>query len=236
MGDEETKNLLKSCAENLLNAVSRLENRPQVSAPVVPVVPVVEEHRRLFGYRPPNNSRASSSTSFRNGKQPAPKHRVVATSTGDRISIPVRNTWTRTFVCLEKKNATTAPSTFEKVSMALAGLEEKSICFSKGGNSQHVHEKILEAFPILETAGGYEILRTGERGNRQLMVLSIPPGGYTVPYLKATIASAKGYIRPLQKDLVFTPSSKQEQMQVGVFLSPAKSCSDKYSLCRTQGA
>ena len=227
MGDEETKNLLKSCAENLLNAVSRLENRPQVSspvdllAPVAPVVPVVEEHRRLFGYRPPNNSRASSSTSSRNGKQPAPKRRVVATSTGDRISIPVRNTWTRTFVCLEKRNATTAPSTFEKVSMALAGLEEKSICFSKGGNSQHVHGKILEAFPILETAGGYEILRTGERGNCQLMVISMPPGGYTVPYLKATIASAKGYIRPLQKDLVFTPSPEQEQMQVGVFLPPS---------------
>lgn len=131
MGDEETKNLLKSCAENLLNAVSRLANRPQVSSPVAPVVPVAEEHRRLFGYRQPNNSRASSSTSSRNGKQPAPKHRVVTTSTGDHISIPVRNTWTRTFVCLEKKNATSAPSTFEKVSMALAGLEEKSICFSK---------------------------------------------------------------------------------------------------------
>ena len=227
MGDEETKNLLKSCAENLLNAVSRLENRPQGSSPMAPVtpvapmVPVVEEHRRLFGYRPPNNSRASSSTNSRNGKQPAPKRRVVATSTGDCISIPVRNTWTRTFVCLEKRNATTAPSTFEKVSMALAGLEEKSICFSKGGNSQHVHEKILEAFPILENAGGYEILRTGERGNRQLMVISMPPGGYTVPYLKATIASAKGYIRPLQKDLVFLPSPGQEQMQVGVFLPPS---------------
>lgn len=236
MGDEETKNLLKSCAENLLNAVSQIENRPQVSEPTAPVLPVVEEQRRLFGYRPPKNSRASSSTSFRNGKQPAPKHRVVATSTGDRVSIPVRNTWTRTFICLEKRNATTAPSTFEKVSMAMAGLEEKSICFSKGGNSQHVHGKILEAFPILETSGGYEILRTGERGNRQLMVLSIPPGGYTVTYLKATIGSAKGYIRPLQKDLVFTPAPEQEQMQVGVFLSPAKSCNDKYSLCGTQGA
>ena len=98
--------------------------------------------------------------------------------------------------------------------MALAGVEERSICFSKGGNSQHVHEKILEAFPILEQAGGYEILRTGERGNRQLMVVSMPPGGYTVPYLKAMIASVKGYLRPLQKDLVFPPSD-QEQLQVG---------------------
>ena len=71
MGDKETKKLLQSCAENLLNAVSRLENCPQVSspvAPVAPVVPVVEEHRRLFGCRPPNNSRVSSSnSSSRNG-------------------------------------------------------------------------------------------------------------------------------------------------------------------------
>lgn len=76
-----------------------------------------------------------------------------------------------------KKNTTIAPSTIEKVSMALAGLQEKRICFSKGGNSQHVHQKILQAFLILENAGGYDILRTGERGDRQLMVLSIPPGG-----------------------------------------------------------
>ena len=62
----------------------------------------------------------------------------------------------------------------------------------------------FEAFPTLETAGGCEIPRTGERGNRQLMVLSIPPGGYTVLYLKATTASAKGYKRPLQKDQVST--------------------------------
>ena len=95
MGDKETKTLLKSCAENLLNAVSHLENRPQVSstvdpvAPVAPVVPVVEEHRRLFGHRPPNNNRASSSTSSRNRKQSASMHRVVATLTGDRVSIPV---------------------------------------------------------------------------------------------------------------------------------------------------
>ena len=83
--------------------------------------------------------------------------------------------------------------------MALAGLQEERICFSKGGNSQHVHQKILEAFLILENAGGYDILRTGERGDCQLMVLSIPPGGYTVPYLTATIASAKRYTRSFSR-------------------------------------
>ena len=138
MGDEET---------------SRLKNRPQVSSPVAPMVPVAEEHRRLFGYRPPNNSRASSSTSSRNRKQPAPNCHVVATSTGDRISIPIPHTQTKTFVCLEKK-ATTAPSTFEKVSMVLAGLEEKSVFFFEGGNSQHVHEKNLRLFQLCKLQEG----------------------------------------------------------------------------------
>ena len=131
MGDEETKKLLKSCAENFLTAVSRLENRPQVSAPVAPVVPVVEEHCRLFGYRPLNNSRASSSTSFRNGKQPAPKHRVVATSTGDRISIPVRNTWTRTFVCLEKKMQPLPLQLLRRYQWLWLGSKRKAYAFPK---------------------------------------------------------------------------------------------------------
>lgn len=144
MDDDQTKNLLKSCAENLLNAVTRLENRststeqhPSSGQDSTPSV--AEEHRRLFGYRPPNNSCAASSSS-KSGKQLAPKPRLVTTSTGERIAIPVRNTWTRTFMCLEKRSATTAPSTMEKVSMAIAGVEEKSICFTKGGNSDHVHQ------------------------------------------------------------------------------------------------
>ena len=95
MGDEETKNWIKTCAENLLNAVSQLGNRPQGSSNVAPMTPaapvtpptVVEEHRRLFGYRAPNNSRASSSTT--GGKQSAPKRRMVTTSTGEKLSIPV---------------------------------------------------------------------------------------------------------------------------------------------------
>ena len=86
--------------------------------------------------------------------------------------------------------------------MALGGLDERTICFTKGGNNEHVHQKILEAFPTLSDFGGYQILRTGECGNRELLLIDIPLGGYTVSYLKSTIASAKGCIRPFQKDIV----------------------------------
>jgi hypothetical protein len=173
----------------------------------------IEEHRNLFGYRPPSVTRNSN-------RQPPSKRRMVTTSTGERVSIPVRNTWSRTFVCLPNKNATTVPSASQKINMALAGLDERTICFTKGGNSEHVHKKILEAFPMLSDVGGYHILRTGERGNRQLLALTIPPGGYTVSFLKSTIASAKGYIRPYQKDIVIDNNAvlSQGQTQVCNFL------------------
>lgn len=174
MGDDETKNLLKSCAKNLLNAVSHLENHSQEKWPSLEqesTPSVAEEHRRLFGYRPSNSSRAASSSS-RNRRQLAPKRRLVTTSTGEHVTIPVRNTWTHTFMCLEKRNVTTAPSTMEKMSGSGRIWGKKH---TKGGNSDHVHQKILEAFPMLADAGGYEILRTGdrERGNRELVLLSI---------------------------------------------------------------
>ena len=64
--------------------------------------------------------------------------------------------------------------------------------------------------------GGYQILRTGERGNRQLLELTIPPGGYTFSYLNSTIASAKGYIRPYQKDIVIDNNAVLSQSQTQV--------------------
>ena len=100
----------------------------------------------LFGYQPPM-ARSSN-------RQPPSKRKIVISSTGECVSIPVRNTWSRTFVCLPSKNATTVPSVAQKVNMALAGLDERTICFTKGGNSEHVHKKILEAFPMLSDVGG----------------------------------------------------------------------------------
>jgi hypothetical protein len=194
---QDPKDLLRACAQSLMNAVSNLENRtsPQASRQEASrevaisnsvtesnssqqqlqanrstnAPSPIEEHRNLFGYRPPSVTRNSN-------RQPPSKRRMVTTSTGERVSIPVRNTWSRTFVCLPNKNATTVPSASQKINMALAGLDERTICFTKGGNSEHVHKKILEAFPMLSDVGGYHILRTGERGNRQLLALTIPPG------------------------------------------------------------
>ena len=37
--------------------------------------------------------------------------------------------------------------------------------------------------------------------NRYLEVIPIPPGGYTIEYLKDVVQQAKVYIRPIQVDL-----------------------------------
>lgn len=245
--NNDPKDLLRACAESLLSAVSRLENASSsqhspvrlpspMACPLTPSepssnttphlvrpaqVPITtrptasEEHRSLFGHKPPSNSKS-------NHRQPPSKRKMVTSANGEHVSIPVRNTWSRPFVCLPKRNATTAPTATEKVSMALAGLDDRTICFTKGGNSEHVHKKILEAFPMLADVGGYQILRTGEHSNRQLMVLAIPPGGYTVAYLKSTIGTAKGYLRPYQKDIVIDESTVigKGQTQVRSFSIP----------------
>ena len=74
------------------------------------------------------------------------------------------------------------------------------------GDSADAHECILEAFPQLRGAGGYELLRVSDRG-RGLEVIPYPPDGYTAIYLKDVVQQAKIYIRPIQKDLSMDPIS-----------------------------
>ena len=112
---------------------------------------------------------------------------------------------------------------------------EQNITFTKNGNSDCVHQKIMEAFPMPAEGGGYEILRAGQRSARQLMVIAIPPGGYTVSYLKSTIASAKGYVRPLQRDTVLKPATLADPVQSqvgGTFKKQCKNITIKLSNLR----
>ena len=49
------------------------------------------------------------------------------------------------------------------------------------------------------------MLHSEESCPRELVVIPIPDGGYTVDYLKAIVHNAKLYIRPLQSDLSLEP-------------------------------
>ena len=136
---------------------------------------VQEEHRCLFGYRPPapRSSVQSQPASKKNG-QP----------------ILVKDTWTHSFVRLSQTCDDRTPSCNEKAKLSMAGLGEKRIMFDKNGKWPHINQKLLEAFPKLKDGGGYELLRA-EDSRKTLILLPCPPGGYTITYLKSVLNQAK---------------------------------------------
>lgn len=62
---------------------------------------------------------------------------------------------------------------------------------------------LVETFPELGRLG-YAIMRTSCEGGRakELMVLPMPAGGFSVDYLKNVLGQAKAYLRPVQGDIV----------------------------------
>ena len=91
------------------------------------------------------------------------------------------------------------PSTSELIELTLNGPGEKKITFPKEGNAGDVHKKIIECFPAL--CAGYELLRSGYGRSKDLLLIPMPQDGFTVAYLKSVLGQAKGYLRPLQRDI-----------------------------------
>lgn len=169
-GGGDPQQILRSCAESLLTAVARLEGGERsLTAPArTPVArssspttssTAIEEHRRLFGYQTPSSSRCGRRSGIQRG-QGHSKKIMVTTRSGECKVFPVRNTWTKLFVCLSRTNDQEVPSTSGKISLSFAGLGEKKVVFQKDGKASHVYEKLVEEFPPLVEGGGFEILRT----------------------------------------------------------------------------
>ena len=95
-----------------------------------------------------------------------------------------------------------------------AGLGLKSLSFTEGSDGELFHQVLMEAFPKLQGAGGYELLRTSERSNRILDVIPLPLSGYSVAYLKSIAEQAKIYIRPIQEDLSLETTQDSDMVSV----------------------
>ena len=157
---------------------------------------VRSEHNRLFGYWPPAPTRGRS---LRGSNRRSPyTNSHPAYSARGRLN----NTWTRSFVCLAVAGQLTSPSTAERIDLSINGLGEKKLTFPKDGNVAEVHEVIVSAFPAL--GEGYEILRATEGRSKELLLIPMPPNGFTVSYLQSVLGQAKGYLRPLQWDILET--------------------------------
>ena len=68
----------------------------------------------------------------------------------------------------------------ECTALKLAGLGEKKFGVFAYATGIELQEELLRKFPKLATAGGYELLR-------ELILIDIPHGGYSVEYLQTVI-------------------------------------------------
>ena len=74
--------------------------------------------------------------------------------------------------------------------------------FFQFGDGDDTHFTILEGFPQLKDAGGYEIMRSSH--SRVLEVVPNPVDGYTTSYLKDIFGQAK---LPKQRDLAIATTN-----------------------------
>ena len=84
--------------------------------------------------------------------------------------------------------------------LARMGLGLSEAIFNTDGDAEHIHRVLLEKFPVLESCGGYTLLRLAENSHSMMEIEGLD-SGMTVPYLKDILNQAKLYIRPLQKDI-----------------------------------
>ena len=136
-GGGDPQQIPRSCAESLLTAVARLEegerHRTQTSVARSSTSPAgtsaIEEHRRLFGYETPSSSRSSKRSGTLQRSQGPTKKMVVTTRSGDCRVFPVKNTWTKLFVCFSCTSNNEVPTASAKINLSFAGLGEKKVVF-----------------------------------------------------------------------------------------------------------
>ncbi|XP_062514725.1 uncharacterized protein LOC134190287 [Corticium candelabrum] len=142
----------------------------------------MEEHRRLFGYRPAKG-KGKRSKNVRGARR--------------RCSI---STWKKDCICLCDKEQSLKPSSEEKIELAKMGLGLGEALFDGDGDAEHIHRVLLEKFPVLEACGGYTLLCLAENSHH-MVEIEEPDSGMTVPFLKDVVNQAKLYIRPLQREI-----------------------------------
>lgn len=146
---------------------------------------VKKEQQRLFGFNP----RAGG------------KRKATTTKASTAVKKPAKKAvWSRDCLCMRLHDQDWIPSTEEKITLAAAGLGLKRLSFVQDGDERHIKDVVYDAFPQLIGRGGFDILRPGEQ-SKTLMVVSPPPDGLTVPYLKDVVNQSKIYVRPSADDI-----------------------------------
>jgi hypothetical protein len=167
-------------------------NPPRLSSSTAVGNAQVNEHRKLFGYAA-------------RGKQP---------KKGKSFAKQKVQTCSLKFVCLASRSAVKPPTTIkERTMLANACLGDGTVTFHVDGNSSHLHEKLLEAFPKLFSAG-YELFLFDRSGENSSFCHLKPP--YLPKKLKEVAGQCKIYIKPLQKELLDSNDNEDIEVQCGI--------------------
>ena len=109
-----------------------------------------------------------------------------------------RKLWRHNFVFLKQPHTTMAPDSRERAQLMAEGLGEKKLEFEEGLGPVHIHEVLCRQHPDLSSTA-YELCWVSN--NRLLEVISSPPRGYTVDFLKTYLNHSKCYVRLIQGSL-----------------------------------
>ena len=209
------QHLLQRCANTLLSMVNQLENNNVTSRPALQSSTTTTP---IASTTPISNSLVSptavvSTTSTQQQFRPVAQNEFARlfqgggqtrqrgrSSRNGRRAKPYCRQVHLNLICLSSAESVNVPDAETKMNLVLAGLGEKRVTFNLNKSYQHFDEILKGSYEKLADTGGYEILRT-ERNSKELHLLPVPPEGYNSEYLKSILGQAKGYIRPLQKDI-----------------------------------
>ncbi|KAJ8049416.1 G2/M phase-specific E3 ubiquitin-protein ligase [Holothuria leucospilota] len=150
----------------------------------------IMRYRNIFRQQQSTRSRSrSTDTSTRGNPSPMGLQRQRPTR---------RRTFSRKVVCLANRDDCKVPMFEEKALLKRCGLGEKAISFLADGDISEVEDALLKSFPQLEKAGGFELLRPGDRSRTTLSVVSV--GACCAEDIKS-FCSDRFYIRPIQCNL-----------------------------------
>eukprot|EP00731_Ephydatia_muelleri_P026419 Em0018g519a len=118
---------------------------------------------------------------------------------------PKHHSWTTRFVCLSLTTDDKVPcNAAMKETLLEAGLGEKILCIPNISCSKEEFNKIvLDTFPKLKQAGGYEFLRCVSN-TKQLQVISTKVA-QSPKFLKTIVGNGRVFIRPIQQDISLSP-------------------------------
>lgn len=155
---------------------------------------VNSEYRRLFQPYSSYSRLGRRGPVLSSGSSSAPKR--------SRLAIPPPKMWRHNFVFLRHPHSS-LPDARERANLMVLGLGERKLEFQEGtnGTPAHVHEVLIKEHPDLSSTG-YELCCSSS--NRFLDIISPPPRGFTVDFLKTYLHHSKCYVRPVQGSLEAT--------------------------------